>query len=762
MKELLSDVLGRLRLWQKLAILGWIAALLVAIPFYFFLTDQQQIIDAALQEEQGLEPAVKMLDVLRATAKHRGLSASVLAGKEALEADRRKQKDSVNAAISTFDGAYRGLDYPDVAANWAQFKTDWAKVEQGVETRTLNREQSWDAHSRLNSQVLKLIRAIRHGSALSLDSNPETYYLIQAVLANSPILGEKLGQARGFGASLLAKAETLRAQPQAEAGKPGAPTPPHSEKPATTPQERGEVLSMIERAHESLDDINQQIEDFKRDAPDDLRERLDGRIKDVNALVNKVIPLARTEIVDANVLAYSSTDYFALATKAIDAGFAFTDAGSDLLKELFKRKIDEARTKQYTISAAILAIFAIAALIAVFVSRSITGPVNHLVGVMDKLAMGDSTVRANLQTFDEVGLLGRQFDIMVDQREAASAKVQQENEQLNNSVIELLQAVARLAEKDLTVKVPVAEDITGLVADALNLLTQETSNVLNRVVDIAGNVARISRQVKSQSDTVIGVASEEKREVEQAAAELNLASEVMQDIAKLALSCNQAAEQAIQNTDKAQETVLGTVEGITTIRDTIRETEKRIKRLGERSQEIGGVVNIINGIAERTHILAINASMHAASAGEAGRGFAVVANEVQKLAENAREATLKISGLVNNIQLETADTVTTMNDAISQVVRGTTLAQQAGSEMRETRDTTANLVQLVRRIADSSKAQAQTSLQLRERALQIQKSTEHTYVQLQAQGVQTEQLVGFSEELVESVGVFTLPKLAGV
>jgi methyl-accepting chemotaxis protein len=306
--------------------------------------------------------------------------------------------------------------------------------------------------------------------------------------------------------------------------------------------------------------------------------------------------------------------------------------------------------------------------------------------------------------------------------------------------------------------VPIAEDITGLVADALNMLTQETASVLNRVVDIAGKVAEVSRQVKSQSDIVIGVASEEKQEVEQAAAELSLASEAMQDIAKLALSCNQAAEQAIQTTDKAQETVLGTVEGITTIRDTIRETEKRIKRLGERSQEIGGVVNLINGIAERTHILAINASMHAASAGEAGRGFAVVANEVQKLAENAREATLKISGLVNNIQLETADTVTTMNDAISQVVRGTSLAQQAGSEMRETRDTTANLVQLVRRIADGSMAQAHTSLQLRERALHIQKSTEQTYAELQEQGVQTERLVGYSEDLVQSVSVFSLPK----
>lgn len=390
--------------------------------------------------------------------------------------------------------------------------------------------------------------------------------------------------------------------------------------------------------------------------------------------------------------------------------------------------------------------------------RSIVNPVKHLMKVVEKIAQGDTIARANIQSFDEIGALGRQFDIMLDQREASNAAIQKENETLNNSIIELLQAVAKLAQRDLTVMAPVAEDITGSLGDALNLLSSETAEVLNQVVQIAGDVAKVSRQVKAQSDTVINIAAEEKREVAQSVSELSAASEAMLDIAKLALSCNQAAAKAIQNTDKAQETVLDTVQGITSIRNTIRETEKRIKRLGERSQEIGSVVTIINGISERTHILALNASMHAASAGEAGKGFAVVANEVQKLAENAREATSQISSLVNNIQVETADTVTTMNDAISQVVRGTALAQQAGNEMRETRDTTAVLVQLVQRIAESSKLQAKTSQRLQERALQIQKSTDQTYDQLQAQGVRTDKLESLSSGLVQSVGVFTLPK----
>lgn len=432
------------------------------------------------------------------------------------------------------------------------------------------------------------------------------------------------------------------------------------------------------------------------------------------------------------------------------------------LKKLLQDRESGLINQLLSVGGGFIALLIISMFIAYLISLSVTRPVNQLVDVMQQLASGDSTVRSNIRSFDEIGVLAHQFDTMVDQRETVREKIQQENDTLNNSIINLLQAVAALAQRDLTVKAPVAEDVTGPVGDALNYLSYETAKVLNRVVKIAGDVSKVSQQVKFQSDTVINIAAEEKREVEQSATELSAASEMMLDIAKLALSCNLAAAKAIQNTDKAQETVLGTVQGITAIRDTIRETEKRIKRLGERSQEIGNVVTIINGIAERTHILALNASMHAASAGEAGRGFAVVANEVQKLAENAREATQQISGLVNNIQVETADTVMTMNDAISQVVHGTTLAQQAGDEMRETRDTTADLVQLVQLIAENSKTQSETSQRLRERALQIQKTNEQTFQKLQEQGVQTERLLAFSGDLVQSVDVFILPKTMDV
>lgn len=343
---------------------------------------------------------------------------------------------------------------------------------------------------------------------------------------------------------------------------------------------------------------------------------------------------------------------------------------------------------------------------------------------------------------------------------ALNQKIEKENRQLNDSVLALLQAVAKLARRDLTAQAHVAEDVTGAVADALNLMTGETAKVLGEVVGVAEGVSHASEEVRKQADIAMNVALDDKIKVEQAVTELTDASETMREIARLAAASNEAAAKAISTTDKAQETVLGTVQGITAIRDVIRETEKRIKRLGERSQEIGGVVSLINNIAERTHILALNASMHAASAGEAGRGFAVVANEVQRLAESAREATGQISTLVSSIQTETADTVTTMNDTISQVVEGTRMAEQAGAQMRETRASTAELVRFVEQISEGSNAQANVTRALALRAAEIQSSTKETLDVLQRQSAFVNRLVEFSGRLVQSVGVFTLPEAA--
>ncbi len=337
---------------------------------------------------------------------------------------------------------------------------------------------------------------------------------------------------------------------------------------------------------------------------------------------------------------------------------------------------------------------------------------------------------------------------------------EKESKTLNASIIGLLQTVAALSQRDLTVKATVTEDVTGSVADALNLMTSEMTKVLKQVNLVSDDVSVTSVAVKEQSDLVTQLAAEEQRVVDNASLILQQTIESMREVAKLTETSNQTAEQAIEATDKAFTTVNETVQGINDTRDTIRETEKRIKRLGERSQEISSAVNLINTIAERTHILALNASMHAASAGEAGRGFAVVADEVQRLAESSREATAQIATLVKNIQVETSETVNTMNETITQIVAGSRLAQQAGEEMQLTQKNTADLVAKMHEIAERITAQATEIGKMENSMAQIRKTTVETSNQLGEQSKSTSNLVEFSSTLVSAVSVFKLPEQA--
>jgi methyl-accepting chemotaxis protein len=397
---------------------------------------------------------------------------------------------------------------------------------------------------------------------------------------------------------------------------------------------------------------------------------------------------------------------------------------------------------------------------AFYVYRSINRPLQRLQSAIDGVTAGDFTARTELTGGDELGRVGASFDRLLDDRVAGLAQAQAENDRLNDSVINVLQAVNLMSQRDLTARAPVTQDVIGTVSDSINALTDETSKVLRGVTDIAGQVREVSGKVKLQAELVSRTAHDERQSVNSMIESLGEATLSMKNVAALADLSNRSAEQVTQVTDTALETVNGTVKGMEAIRETIAETEKRIKRLGERSQEISGIVNLINTISERTHVLALNASMQAAVAGEAGRGFAVVAEEVQRLAESSRAASQQIGALVGNIQLETNETISTVNRTIGQVVHGSEQAQKAGEQMRRTQEITGQLVAQVRRIAESSEEQRTMSANLLQSVRDIGQSTERTAQQIVTQNQETETLLDSARRLVESVGVFKLPRVA--
>lgn len=407
----------------------------------------------------------------------------------------------------------------------------------------------------------------------------------------------------------------------------------------------------------------------------------------------------------------------------------------------------------------LLALIAVAA--AMYVYRGIRLPLLSLQKTVERVRAGEELKEdEGVKSQDEIGAIWRTVHGLLSERRDAQLKAESENEKLNNSVISILQSVHQLSQRDLTVRAPVTQDVIGTVSDSINALTMETSKVLQGVSVIAGNVAQASDKVRIQGELVSKTAEDERTSVGKMIESLADATQTMNQVAALAEQSNVSAGQATQATDAALETVNGTVKGMESIRETIAETEKRIKRLGERSQEISGIVNLINTIAERTHVLALNASMQAAVAGEAGRGFAVVAEEVQRLAESSRTATQQISTLVNNIQLETNETISTVNRTIGQVVQGSEQAQKAGEQMRLTQQITSQLVSQVKRIAEVSEQQRAMSVHLLSSVQHIGQSNERTADQITAQNHETESLMQSARRLVESVNVFKLPQMA--
>ncbi len=388
--------------------------------------------------------------------------------------------------------------------------------------------------------------------------------------------------------------------------------------------------------------------------------------------------------------------------------------------------------------------------------NSIAKPVEHLTDVIDELSSGNQDVRSRLVGKDELTQLGDTLNKMVDERTELQSKVANDNEAINHSVFSLLEAVSDLSDRDLTVRAQVTEDATGPLADAINQLAEDTTEVLEQVKNISLSVEQTAVSVNDRSQTVNHLALEEQAEAKETAKQIESIRKRLTSIAQSAIQTNEIAGQTSSATQNAFESVSRSMSSMSEIRNTVQDTGKRIKRLGERSQEINYITDIINGIAERTTVLALNANMQAMAAGDAGKGFSVIADEIQRLAESSRESTEQISTLVKNIQQETKSTIATMDHTIEQVVEGSTLAEEATSQMQKTLDANNQLTSSVNDIASASQEQMEMGETLEARANRIVETTVATGQEMSLLTQLTGDMSAYAKQLVASVNVFKL------
>ncbi|MDI3396214.1 methyl-accepting chemotaxis protein [Pseudomonas sp. V98_8] len=392
-------------------------------------------------------------------------------------------------------------------------------------------------------------------------------------------------------------------------------------------------------------------------------------------------------------------------------------------------------------------------------SQTLLDEASHLASGFENLAGGRDTDTIGgyvlgLGALMSIILIGL---VMVRETNRQLRETAEKNERNQNAIMRLLDEIEDLADGDLTVTATVTEDFTGTIADSINYSVDQLRDLVATINLTAGQVAAAVQETQATAMHLAQASEHQAQQISEASTAINDMAESIDQVSANAAESSAVAERSVEIANKGNEVVHNTIHGMDNIREQIQDTAKRIKRLGESSQEIGDIVSLIDDIADQTNILALNAAIQASMAGDAGRGFAVVADEVQRLAERSSAATRQIETLVRAIQADTNEAVISMEQTTTEVVRGARLAQDAGVALEEIEGVSKTLAALIQSISNAAQQQTSSAGQISLTMNVIQQITSQTSSGSTATAESIGNLAKMASQLRRSVSGFTLP-----
>lgn len=725
---------------SKLLLVVGTLLLPVAVLSYLLYANADEQVVFARDEQVGAEYLTVTRQAVATAVEHRALTAEYLTG----QADSRAAADKKQAEVEELFKKIDDIERRMVAQNKEPLTkkaidratTQWrellAKLNGAKPRNTEKAYETLVAYDKFIESLRDLMVKAADGSRLTFDPEAASYALMaseQRITSDMDLTGRARWRAL---LATQAPDKTL------------------------TLDQKADLLTLLGELRYNESDIDFLLSDTleaRRDYDVAISPKLKNwKEKRQNFLARVDQDVARTEKV--TLTADKVTE---AGTATLGATTDLFDAAAPLLSKELTARADRYNRTLYLGAVALFVGLAIALGVVYFVTRSFTQQIREYIRLFTAVNHGDYSARVETISADELGDMAGSLNQMVAHTDELIQKQKDEYDDLQRSIMKLLDDVSGTAGGDLTKQAEVTADATGAIADSFNYMIDQLRKIIGNVQTATLQVSSAATQIHISAEQLAEGSEAQVRQIVTTSAAIDEMAVSIQQVSDNAATSSTVAQQALTSAKQGNTAVRNTIDGMGRIREQAQETAKRIKRLGETTQEIGQIVQLIDDIADRTSILALNASIQAAAAGEAGRGFAVVAEEVERLAVRSTEATKKIAGLVKAIQSETNEAVSAMEKNIQEVVSGSKVANQAGQALQEIEGVSVKLSELIQQISQASKQQARGSESLAKSMSEISQVTRHTASGTKQAAESVSSLAGLADELRSSVSAFRLP-----
>jgi len=730
-------LLQRLRIWQKLVLIAVFMGLPIPIITYLYVAEKNVAINFAQKEIYGAEYLAPLKAVAKEMARHRDVSNNFLKSSKAAPGPMNDAARAVDQRLAEAEE----LDQKNVAAGKRNYgdllqttgrlrtiKQKWGVLKDKTVGSPPN--DNFVEHTRLIAEVIDLIKQAGNQSNLTFDQGLDSYYLMDSVINQIPRIAESVSRLRGLGSGIALSRRMGQ-------------------------EELTEITNLVAQAQGDLNNLERTFNvahDYNASLKEKNASQIGIGIKEAGAFAN----MTDRRLVRARAADLTAQEYLNAGTQAIDRLLQVDELALGDLQTLIKARMDKVRLERNVVLWLTLGGLLLTILVVFVIARSIARQANGITGLIAEIDQGNLDARAEVLSGDEMGRTAMAFNQMLDNTRGL-VQSRDERDQIQRSIVKLLDEVSGVAKGDLTSEAEVTADITGAIADAFNYMIASLRQLISKVQNVTSQVTSTASETQTAAERLAQGSQDQATQITNTSSAINEMTSSILKVAENASFSASVAELSVNTARKGGDAVQNTVKGMSRIQEKVRETGRRIRQLGERSQEIEEIVQLIDEIADRTGVLALNASIQASAAGEAGQGFAVVAAEVEQLAGRSAEATKRISNLVKAIQGGTGEAIAAMEETSREVIEGAKLAHQAGDSLNEIGAVSNQLAELVRAISLACQQHARNSEVVSRTMAEIATISNQTTSGVIQSAVTVKSLAELADELRASVASFKLP-----